>query len=326
MQQARKEEVNRDAGVRHLRIGDEAAGQRLDNFLFRQLKGVPKSRVYRMLREGEVRVDGRRAKPEQRLEPGNEVRIPPARVARADAPPAQARIARSLLPRILYRDEALLVLDKPAGQAVHGGSGVSLGIIEQLRRELPQQRFMELVHRLDKETSGLLLVALKRPALVELHRMLRAGETRKTYLALALGSWRERQRHVRLALRKYHTGEGERRVAVDTDGQTAHTVFTRLGQHGEFSLVEAELKTGRTHQIRVHLAALGHPIAGDDKYGDFERNRELARQGLRRMFLHAARLELRHPQSGVPLRLESPLPDDLRQFLDTLPAPENDMP
>lgn len=305
--------------MRHLRIGDEAAGQRLDNYLFKQLKGVPKSRVYRMLREGEVRVDGHRAKPELRLEAGNEVRIPPARVARADAPPAQARIQRSLLDRVLYRDDALLALDKPAGQAVHGGSGVSLGIIEQLRREMPQQRFMELAHRLDKETSGILLIALKRAALVELHRMLRAGETRKTYLALALGGWHGRQRHVRLALRKYHTGEGERRVAVDAEGQAAHTVFTLRRRHEGFSLLEAELKTGRTHQIRVHLAALGHPIAGDDKYGDFERNRELVRQGLRRMFLHAARLELRHPLNDVPLRLESPLPDDLQGFLDSLP-------
>lgn len=312
MQEARKDSVTK------LTIGDEAAGQRLDNFLFKRLKGVPKSRVYRMLREGEVRVDGKRAKPDQRLALDNEVRIPPVRVAEPDAPPGLAKIGKTLLDRILYRDEALIVLDKPAGQAVHGGSGVSLGIIEQLRRELPECKFMELAHRLDKETSGILLVALKRSALVELHRMLREGEVRKTYLALAVGHWRDRQRHVKLALRKFHTDDGERRVVADEAGQFAHTIFTLAGHHGDFSLLEAELKTGRTHQIRVHLATLKHPIAGDDKYGDFELNRALKKQGLKRMFLHAARIELFHPLSGTRLAFAAPLPEDLQGFLDGL--------
>lgn len=306
------------ATVTKVKIGPEQSGQRLDNFLFRCLKGVPKSRIYRMLREGEVRVSGHRSKPEYKLLEGDEVRIPPVRVAeKADTPPPP-RITRPLLDRVIYRDDSLLVIDKPAGQAVHGGSGVSLGIIEQLRLELPEARFLELAHRLDKETSGVLVLALKRSALVELHRMLREGETKKTYLTLALGDWRDPVRHVKLALHKYLTDEGERRVVVDEEGQHAHTIFRLARKAGEFSLLEAELKTGRTHQIRVHLAALQHPIAGDDKYGDFELNRALKKRGLKRMFLHAARLEMRHPLTGTPLKLESALPEDLRGFLDSL--------
>jgi 23S rRNA pseudouridine955/2504/2580 synthase len=311
MQEARKEAVIK------LVIGEESVGQRLDNFLFRHLKGVPKSRVYRMLRGGEARVNGRRAEPSRRLVSGDEVRIPPVRTALPEQT-ARPRIARSLLDRVLYRDDALLILDKPPGQAVHGGSGVSLGIVEQLRAELPEARFLELVHRLDKETSGVLVIALKRAALVEMHRMLREGEVGKTYLALAAGAWRDEVRNVRLPLQKYLTGEGERRVAVHADGQAAHTVFRLVHRYADYSLLEAELKTGRTHQIRVHLAALKHPIAGDDKYGDFDLNRHLKKQGLKRMFLHAARLEFRHPLGGAPLRIEAPMPEDLGRFLQGL--------
>jgi 23S rRNA pseudouridine955/2504/2580 synthase len=195
---------------------------------------------------------------------------------------------------------------------------VSLGIIEQLRLELPDTRFLELAHRLDKETSGVLVLALKRSALVELHRMLREGEAKKTYLALAVGAWRDAVRHVKLSLHKYTTDEGERRVTVDEEGQRAHTIFRLVRRAGDFSLLEAELKTGRTHQIRVHLAALKHPIAGDDKYGDYELNRALRKRGLKRMFLHAARLEMRHPLTGAPLCLASPLPEDLAGFLGGL--------
>lgn len=306
------------AAVTKVKIGEEQAGQRLDNFLFRSLKGVPKSRIYRMLREGEVRVSGRRAKPEYKLAEGDEVRIPPVRVAEPAETPAPGPITRPLLDRVIYRDDSLLVIDKPAGQAVHGGSGVSLGIIEQLRLELPQARFLELAHRLDKETSGVLVLALKRAALVELHRMLREGETRKCYLALAVGHWRDTVRHVKLSLHRYLNEEGERRVMVDEAGQRAHTIFRLVRRAGDFSLLEAELKTGRTHQIRVHLAALQHPIAGDGKYGDLELNKILRKRGLRRMFLHAARLEMRHPLTGAPLKLEAPLPDDLGNFLASL--------
>lgn len=299
-------------------IGPETAGQRLDNFLFRHLKGVPKSRIYRMLREGEVRVSGRRAKPEYKLAEGDVVRIPPVRVAEREALPETGTFSHSLLDRVIYRDDALLVIDKPSGQAVHGGSGVSLGVIEQLRLELPQARFLELAHRLDKETSGVLILALKRSALVELHRMLRAGEMKKRYLALATGLWRDPLRHVKLPLQRYLNEEGERRVAVDDEGQRAHTIFRLLERYEGFSLLEAELKTGRTHQIRVHLSALGHAIAGDSKYGDATLNRKVSKQGLRRMFLHAAKLELAHPLSGEPLLFEAPLPEDLQTFLTTL--------
>ncbi|TNF57016.1 MAG: RluA family pseudouridine synthase, partial [Gammaproteobacteria bacterium] len=266
--------------VSRIQVGEEAAGQRLDNFLFRHLKGVPKSRVYRMLREGELRVNGRRAQPDYRLEMGDELRIPPVRVAARPASENLPKIGKSLLGRVIHRDEGLLVLDKPAGQAVHGGSGVSLGIIEQLRRELPEQRFMELAHRLDRETSGVLLIALKRSALTELHRMLRDGEVRKTYLTLAVGQWRDQLRHVKLPLHKFHTDDGERRVMVREDGQYAHTIFRLVRRYTDFTLLEAELKTGRTHQIRVHLASLQHPIALDEKYGDFELNRALKKRGL----------------------------------------------
>lgn len=311
MQGTRKEPVTKVV------IGEEAVGQRLDNYLFKQLKGVPKSRIYRMLRGGEARVNGRRATPDQRLQLGDEVRIPPVRTAAPTQAPAP-RIVRSLLERIVYRDEALLVLDKPAGQAVHGGSGVSLGIIEQLRQELPQEHFLELAHRLDKETSGLLLVALRRAALTALHRMLREGAVRKTYLTLAAGDWGGNARHVRLPLYKYVTKTGERRVSVSDQGQAAHTLFKPIRRYAGFTLLAAELYTGRTHQIRVHLASLGLPIAGDDKYGDFELNRALQKRGLRRMFLHAARLAFDHPLTGQSLALESPLPEDLTRFLEQL--------
>jgi 23S rRNA pseudouridine955/2504/2580 synthase len=306
------------ASVTKVLIGPELAGQRIDNFLVKHLKGVPKSRIYRMLREGEVRVSGRRAKPEYKVVEGDEIRIPPVRVAEKPESPLPAFGSQPLLDRVIYRDDALLVIDKPAGQAVHGGSGISLGVIEQLRQELPDARFLELAHRLDKETSGVLVLVLKRSALVELHRMLREGETKKIYLALASGSWRDALRHVKLPLLRQLNEEGERRVAVDAAGQRAHTIFRLRRNFTDFSLLEAELKTGRTHQIRVHLAALGYPIAGDDKYGLPELNRALKKRGLRRMFLHAARLEMKHPLTGVDLVLEAPLAPDLQNFLNAL--------
>lgn len=314
--------VDCKAKVRLLQVDPALAGQRLDNFLFRELKGVPKTRVYRMIRDGEVRVNKGRKKPEYRLEADDQIRIPPVRQGEV---PTQLTVplGDSLLPRIVYRDEALIVLDKPAGWAVHGGSGISLGIIEQLRQELPELRYLELAHRLDRETSGLLLLASKRSALLELHRLLREGGAQKTYLALATGRWRDAVRNVRFPLRKYLTPEGERHVAVDAEaGQRAHTIF-RLRQRYErdgvpFSLLECELKTGRTHQIRVHLQACGYPIAGDSKYGDAEQNRHLKGQGLRRMFLHAADLRLPHPLSQQPLHFVAPLPPELQAFIDHL--------
>ncbi|HYP66925.1 MAG TPA: RluA family pseudouridine synthase [Thiobacillaceae bacterium] len=305
--------------VRKLTIDDAHVGQRLDNFLLSLLKGVPKSRIYKLVRGGEVRVNGGRAAASQRLDEGDEVRIPPVRQAEAAPRPRTlpGDVTR-LKPAILYRDDDLLVLDKPSGMAVHGGSGISRGVIEQLRLEFPEQHFMELAHRLDRETSGVLVVALKRRALTQLHHIFRQHRVDKRYLVLATGRWRDETRNVRLALHKFVTGEGERRVTVQEGGQAAHTIFHRLKTWPGFALLEAELKTGRTHQIRVHLAYLKHPIAGDDKYGNFPLNKVLMAQGLKRMFLHAASLSFEHPVSGEPLRFEAPLPQELQKFVDML--------
>lgn len=306
--------------VKRVKVDEAHDGQRLDNFLLSQLKGVPKSRIYKLVRSGEVRVNGGRAEASRKLSLGEEVRIPPVRMAEtlSKKPVSLPRDAPRLAPRIIYQDEAILVLDKPSGMAVHGGSGISRGVIEQLRLEFPEKRFMELAHRLDRETSGVLVVALKRRALVELHEIFREHRIDKRYLVLATGRWRDEMRNVKLSLRKFVTPEGERRVSVDEGGQSAHTVFRRKQIWPGFALLEAELKTGRTHQIRVHLAYLKHPIAGDDKYGNFPLNKELAGLGLKRMFLHAARLSFNHPVSGAPLLFEAPLPDDLQHFLSDL--------
>jgi 23S rRNA pseudouridine955/2504/2580 synthase len=306
-----------------LAIGEDSAGQRIDNFLSRILKGVPKSHVYRILRSGEVRLNGKRVGPEARLAVGDRVRVPPIRTAAPDAP---RRLPASAAPPIVYEDEALLVVDKPSGLAVHGGSGIAHGLIETLRATRPDAGFLELVHRLDRETSGLLVVAKKRPALTALHAALREGRVAKRYLVLVRGRWRDEKRTVRLALHKFATTSGERRVRVDEEGgREAVTVFRRRQVWRErvppLALLEAELHTGRTHQIRVHLTSLGFPLAGDDKYGDFAWNRELAKAGLRRMFLHAWRLAFDHPLTGAPIALESPLPPDLAGFLATLDGP-----
>ena len=305
--------------VRRVKVDDGHEGQRLDNFLMSQLKGVPKSRIYKLVRSGEVRVNGGRVEVSRKLALGDEVRIPPVRVSESVSKPTSLpKDAPRLAPRIVYQDEAILVLNKPSGMAVHGGSGISRGVIEQLRMEFPERRFMELAHRLDRETSGILVVALKRRALVALHEIFRLHRIDKRYLALAVGKWRDEVRNVKLSLHKYVTADGERRVNVDEGGQTAHTVFRRIKGWPDFTLLEAELKTGRTHQIRVHLAHLKYPIAGDDKYGDIPLNKQLAGQGLKRMFLHAAKLSFNHPISGEPLIFEAPLPDDLQQFLNGL--------
>jgi 23S rRNA pseudouridine955/2504/2580 synthase len=228
--------------------------------------------------------------------------------------PATPRLAA----HVLHEDDALLVIDKPSGMAVHGGSGVSVGVIEQLRRERPEARFLELVHRLDRETSGVLLVAKKRSALTALHAQLREGQAQKFYLALVHGRWQNPKQNVKLPLHKYLLQSGERRVRVESDGQEAHTVFRAKRAYPDYSLLEAELKTGRTHQIRVHLSHLGFPIAGDDKYGDFELNRVLARQGLKRMFLHAWKMTVAHPDTAGPVTYEAALPGDLERFLHSL--------
>lgn len=301
--------------VSWLEIGEDSAGQRIDNFLTRHLKGVPKSHIYRIIRGGEVRVNKKRVDQTCRLEIGDVVRIPPVRVAERER--AEVYVPAANFP-ILYEDDALLAIDKPSGTAVHGGSGVSFGVIEQLRQARPQAKFLELVHRLDRETSGVLLVAKKRSALTGLHEIMREGQSDKRYLALVLGQWKNTRQHVKLPLHKYDTPQGEKRVIVREDGQHAHTIFTLQQSWPNFSLLEAELKTGRTHQIRVHLAHLGFPIAGDDKYGDFARNKELAKQGLKRMFLHARSITFNHPLTGELLSIKAATPSDLHRFIDKL--------
>lgn len=306
--------------VAHILIGDEAQGQRLDNWLIAHCKGVPKSHLYRILRSGEVRVNSRRVDAAYRLQCGDRLRLPPVRVAeRAPDAAADAAKERVELP-LLYEDESLLVVDKPEGVAVHGGSGVSFGVIEALRRQRPEARFLELAHRLDRETSGVLLVGKKRQALLALHALFREQGSRvdKRYLVMVKGRWMNQNQHVRFPLFKYLTGEGERRVRVAEEGKPAHTVFRLLARWPQVSLLEAQLKTGRTHQIRVHLAHLGFPILGDEKYGDFATNRELRRGDLKRMALHAWRLKLPHPVTGGELQLEAAVPQALIRYMTHL--------
>jgi 23S rRNA pseudouridine955/2504/2580 synthase len=245
------------------------------------------------------------------------LRLPPLRIAeRTQGEVDEAAKQRVDLP-IVYEDEAMLVIDKPDGIAVHGGSGVSFGIIEALRRQRPEAKFLELAHRLDRETSGILLIGKKRLALTALHDMFRehgAGAD-KRYLVLVKGRWMNTTQHVRLPLHKYLTEGGERRVSVNPEGKAAHTVFRLLARWPGISLLEAQLKTGRTHQIRVHLAHLGFPILGDEKYGDFVLNRDLKRAGLKRMALHAWRISLRHPLNGTPLECTAPLPEAIASYI-----------
>ena len=319
---------NPTPSVKTLMVDEDSAGQRLDNFLMRHLKGVPKTHVYRIIRSGEVRVNKGRASAEQRVQTGDVVRLPPVRVsaqvqAKTDAP-APAREFP-----VLMEDEAMMAIDKPAGVAVHGGSGVSFGVIEQLRRARPASLNLELVHRLDRETSGVLLVAKKRSALKHLQDQFRDRETGKTYLALVLGLWPSNKKVIDSPLMKYTVAngqsEGERRVKVvdkdDPNGMRSITLVRVARTVGPYTLLEVTIKTGRTHQIRVHLASQGHPIAGDDKYGDFEHNKLLQKMGLKRMFLHAWQLKFQHPQSARLVALQAPLPAELQNFVDAVQPP-----
>ena len=291
-----------------LEIGEEAAAQRIDNFLLKRLRGVPKSHVYRVLRSGEVRVNSGRVGPEYRLRIGDRVRVPPVRTS------ATAKVAKPAEFPVVFEDAALLVIDKPAGVAVHGGSGVSFGVIESLRAARPQLKALELAHRLDRDTSGLLIVCKKRSALTAMHDQLREGRVEKVYTAIVKGAPAETAFEVSEPLHKYVTGTGERRVSVREGGRAARTQVRVRKRGDEFSLLEVRLLTGRTHQIRVHLAHAGHPILGDDKYGDFALNRDLQRQGVKRLLLHAGRLAFGHPLTGERLRLEAPLPADMTAF------------
>jgi 23S rRNA pseudouridine955/2504/2580 synthase len=317
------------AAIKFITVDAESAGQRLDNFLFRHLKGVPKTHVYRIIRSGEVRINKGRAQAETRIEVGDVLRLPPVRISpRAEegaTPPAPAREFP-----VLLEDDAVLAIDKPAGVAVHGGSGVSFGVIEQLRTARPGAKFLELVHRLDRETSGILLVAKKRSALVALQEQFRERETGKTYLALVEGAWPANKKVLDAPLAKYllpdgGAGAGERRVRVvakdHPDAMRAVTLVRPLatlslpGDATPMSLLAVTIKTGRTHQIRVHLASAGHPIAGDDKYGESERRRALQKLGLKRMFLHAWRLQFNHPATGERVALQAELPPELRSLM-----------
>ena len=311
--------------VRHFQVDEAGAGQRLDNFLMRELKGAPKTLVYRIIRSGEVRVNKGRAGADSRLAIGDDVRVPPLRLSeRPD--PAESTVPPREFP-ILLEDEHLMAIAKPAGVAVHGGSGVSFGVIEQLRRARPQARFLELVHRLDKETSGILLVAKKRSALTALQDQFRQRDTGKTYAALVIGDWPENKKVIDVALHKYIDAGGERRVravaADHPDGRRSISLVQVLKRFDGYTLLDVTIKTGRTHQIRVHLQQAGHPIVGDDKYGDFALNKSMARgeavAGCRfeRMFLHARRLAFDHPASGERIELEAALPTECATLLNS---------
>ena len=317
--------ISKDS-VSLITVAEHEAGQRLDNYLIKILKGVPKSHIHRIIRAGEVRLNKKRCKPDSRIQTGDLLRIPPVRTAekqRSSENRAQAAPAREFT--IIYEDDALLVIDKPAGIAVHGGSGVSFGVIEQIRRARPEARYLELVHRLDKDTSGLLMIAKKRSALVKLHEAIRNDHPKKIYLALGVGKLPNDSFHVKLPLFKYTGAQGEKMVRVSEDGQSAHTIFRVLNRFSDdllhqvglsqLTLVQATLKTGRTHQIRVHLQSQQCPIAGDERYGDYQANKRLQKLGLKRMFLHAAELHFDHPLTGEKLILKAPLPQDLAQFV-----------
>jgi 23S rRNA pseudouridine955/2504/2580 synthase len=330
-------QVHPDLKVRFLCVDEGSAGQRLDNFLLKSLKGAPKTLVYRIIRSGEVRVNKGRAHADTRLDLDDVVRIPPLRLPDPSSQ-AQAQATAAVPPRefpVLFEDDHLLVINKPAGVAVHGGSGVSFGVIEQLRRARPEARFLELVHRLDRDTSGLLLIAKKRSALTALQEQFRQRETDKTYAALVQGSWPEKLKVIDVALHKYLDSAGERRVRVVQagdpnieDGRRSISLVRTAQRYKHFTLLDVTIKTGRTHQIRVHLQHAGHPIVGDDKYGDFALNKALARgepvqgaqAGVRfdRMFLHAAKLGFDHPARPERIALHAPLPAECLTLLTQL--------
>lgn len=302
--------------VQWVDITDAHADQRLDNFLITYLKGVPKSLIYRIVRKGEVRVNKGRVASSYRLMQGDRVRIPPLRVADKEAPePVSNKLKDSLEHDILFEDDALLVINKPAGYPVHGGSGVDCGIIEGLRQLRPTAHFLELVHRLDKDTSGCLIIAKKRSALRKLHEIFRDDQVHKTYLALLAGQWGQKKLVVKAPLLKNATEGGERSVIVSHLGKSAETLFRRLQLYQDTTLVSATPKTGRTHQIRVHAAWMGHPIISDERYGSYELNREFKKRGYKRLFLHAEKLEFMHPVSGQMISFTAPLPQVLKDLL-----------
>lgn len=300
-------------------IGPEQAGQRLDNFLIKVLKGVPKSRIYRLLRKGEVRVNKGRVQADSRLKEGDIVRLPPIRVAERDAAPTVGHQLRNYIrENILFEDDGLFIFNKPSGLAVHGGSGLSLGVIEALRAEYPQLKFLELVHRLDRDTSGCLMLAKKRAVLLAVQEGLKHNKIDKRYIALAKGQWPKGKSTINAPLQKNTLQSGERMVRVDVAGKASVTHFKIRQQFATATLLDIKLETGRTHQIRVHCQFAGQPLAGDSKYGDEQFNQTLKESGLRRLFLHAASLRFKHPLSGDMVEVEAPLPSDLEKVLKNL--------
>ncbi len=308
--------------VRQVEVGERGEGQRLDNFLARILGDVPRSHIFRVIRKGEVRVNGKRAKPETRLQASDTVRVPPVRTGAA-APPRRASnsMMDSVTAAIVHEDPQLLVIDKPAGLAVHGGSGVSFGVIEALRTARPNET-LELVHRLDRDTSGLLLVSRKPAALRTLHALMREGQVEKKYLALVKGKWELGAKRIDVPLRTDIRVSGERTVKAHASGKEAVSHFKPVQFFGKkASLVEVALETGRTHQIRVHAAHAGYPLAGDEKYGDAEFNEKMKESGLTRMFLHAHHVSFVWPETGVEFSVSAPLPADLAAVIDVLNPP-----
>lgn len=305
--------------VAFVEITEDHLDQRLDNFLLARLKGVPKSAIYRMIRKGEVRINKGRTKPEYKLQIGDMVRVPPARTKSTSSADQFVGdgLKSQLEAAILYEDDGLIVINKPSGLAVHGGSGLSLGAIEALRSIRPQQKYLELVHRLDRDTSGCLMIAKKRSVLKQLHEDLRENRMEKTYVALLWGRWKGRQHRVEAPLKKFHLASGERVVRVSTEGKPSLTLFKQVQLFPNATLVEAKPVTGRTHQIRVHAQHAGHPIAGDDKYLLREQNEEFVENGLKRLFLHAAKLEINTRQGGKQV-FEAPLPKELQAVLNKL--------
>lgn len=310
-----------NAAVQMLSISEEEEGQRIDNFLLAKLKGVPKSLIYRVLRKGEVRVNKGRIKPEYKLQAGDIVRVPPIRVAeKAQQAPVSTKLNKvaQLEQQIIFEDDCLLVLNKASGIAVHGGSGLSFGVIEGLRALRPEARFLELVHRLDRDTSGILLVAKKRSALRSLHEQLRVKTVQKDYLALVRGQWQSHVKVVQAPLLKNELASGERIVKVSEQGKPSETRFSIEERYANATLIKASPITGRTHQIRVHTQHAGHPIALDDKYGDKDFDQQMSEYGLNRLFLHAASIRFEHPKNGETLRLNAPLDESLKAVLKRL--------
>ncbi len=306
------------SGVQWLEVNPDQAGQRIDNFLLGYLKGVPKSRIYRILRKGEVRVNRGRIRPGYRLQSGDKLRLPPVRVSENKESYVPGQAQQTLQNRVIYEDERLLVLDKPSGMAVHGGSGLKFGVIEALRALRPDAPYLELVHRLDRATSGCLMIAKKRSELRTIHALLRENAVTKRYLLLAQGDCSSAPRRVDAPLKKHQLRSGERMVHVDTEGKSAVTHFRLLETLHGSSYLEAQLETGRTHQIRVHAAYSGHPIAGDERYGDKRFNETMRKLGLKRLFLHAHYLSFHDPERNRSIEVSAPLAADLRRVLDRL--------